>query len=72
MRALVADDDPVTRAILTSALSQWGVEVTAADNGTAAWEALACTTPPQLAVLDWMMPGIDGVELCQRIRREPA
>jgi diguanylate cyclase (GGDEF)-like protein len=72
MRALVADDDPVTRAILANALSQWGVEVTAADNGTAAWEALASATPPQLAVLDWMMPGIDGVELCQRIRREPA
>jgi diguanylate cyclase (GGDEF)-like protein len=72
MRALVADDDPVTRAILSKALEQWGMDVTVAQDGTAAWEALTSGPPPQIAILDWVMPGLEGVELCQRIRREPA
>ena len=72
MRALVADDDPVTRAILTKTLRQWGMDVTVACDGADAWEALTSGPAPQMAILDWMMPGIDGVELCHRIRQEPA
>jgi DNA-binding response OmpR family regulator len=71
MRVLIADDDRVSAAIVGAALSQWGYEVTSVSDGEAALHHLQTTSPP-LAVLDWMMPGIDGLELCRRIRRDPA
>jgi DNA-binding response OmpR family regulator len=71
MRVLIADDDRVSAAIVGSVLSQWGYEVTSVSDGEAAWHHLQTMSPP-LAVLDWMMPGIDGLELCRRIRRDPA
>jgi phosphoserine phosphatase RsbU/P len=71
MRVLIADDDRVSAAVVGAALSQWGYEVTTAWNGEAAWYQLQTTSPP-LAVLDWMMPGMDGLELCRRIRQDPA
>jgi len=70
MRVLIADDDRVSAAIVGAALSQWGYEVTMVWDGEAAWHHLKTESPP-LAVLDWMMPGIDGLELCRRIRRDP-
>jgi two-component system cell cycle response regulator len=72
MRALIADDDRVTTAILVKAMQRWGVEVTVAHDGNAAWNILGAGQPPSLAILDWMMPGLDGIELCRRIRREPS
>jgi two-component system cell cycle response regulator len=72
MRALIADDDPVTTAVLASALKRWGIEVTCAGDGAAAWETLAAGPAPDFAVIDWMMPGLDGIEICQRIRKHPA
>ncbi|MGH9139502.1 MAG: GGDEF domain-containing response regulator [Vicinamibacterales bacterium] len=72
MRAVIADDDPVTTAVLTRSLQRLGIEVTAASDGSDAWRLLTSTPPPELAILDWMMPGIDGIELCRRIRQEPA
>jgi sigma-B regulation protein RsbU (phosphoserine phosphatase) len=72
MRALVADDDPVTTTILTRTLGRWGIESVIARDGSHAWEIIAAGDAPPLAVIDWMMPGLDGLELCRLIRREAA
>jgi two-component system, cell cycle response regulator len=66
--ALIAEDDPIFRRILESRLKRWNYRVTAVENGLDAWEVLQKEDAPQLAILDWMMPGIDGIELCRRIR----
>jgi two-component system cell cycle response regulator len=66
--ALIAEDDPIFRRILESWFKKWDYDVTAVDNGLAAWEILQKEDAPQLAILDWMMPGMDGIELCRRIR----
>ena len=70
MRALVADDDRVTAEILSRTLTRWEFEVTVVGNGAAAWDDLRTTTAPTLAVLDWMMPEMDGPEVCRRVRAE--
>src|SRR5262252_9492937 len=69
MRILVAEDNPVFQSMLHNMLSKWGYEVVRADNGALAWEILQESQAPPLAILDWMMPGIDGVEICRRIRK---
>jgi two-component system, cell cycle response regulator len=66
--ALIAEDDPIFRRILENWFRKWDYGVTAVDNGLAAWEILQREDAPQLAILDWMMPGMDGIELCSRIR----
>jgi diguanylate cyclase (GGDEF)-like protein len=71
MRALVADDDRTTTAIVSRALSDYGLDVTIAHDGAAAWEQLNSLQPPSLAVVDWTMPGLDGIELCRRVRVTP-
>lgn len=68
MRVLVAEDDPVSRRILESFLDRWGFEVELASDGEEAWRKLAKEVAPPLAILDWMMPGLDGIEVCRRIR----
>jgi DNA-binding response OmpR family regulator len=70
VRALIADDDRVTATILASALRRWGFSATLAHDGRATWEHIV-THRPQMIILDWMMPEINGVELCRRIRQEP-
>jgi len=65
---LVAEDDPMFRKILKSWLENWGYRVIVADDGTAAWNILQQERPPELLILDWVMPGIDGLQLCRRIR----
>jgi two-component system, cell cycle response regulator len=65
---LVAEDDPLFRRILERWFEQWDYRVTAVDNGVDAWEVMQGENAPQLAVLDWMMPGMEGIELCRRIR----
>src|SRR5947207_3534371 len=65
---LIAEDDPVFRRILQSWLQKWDYRVTALENGVDAWSALQEENAPQMAILDWMMPGLDGIELCRRIR----
>jgi diguanylate cyclase (GGDEF)-like protein len=55
-------------------LGKWGYEVITTDDGTAAWQALQRPDAPQLAILDWMMPGMDGLQVCREVRqlaREP-
>jgi len=72
MRALVADDDRLTTVILSGALRRQGFDVTVVHDGTAAWNQIAGDAAPSLAIVDWMMPGIDGPELCRRVRQEPS
>jgi len=72
MRALIADDDRVTTAILSATLANWGIEAAVAHDGAQAWEMLQAGDAPAPVIVDWMMPGIDGIELCQRIRRAPS
>jgi len=68
MRVLIAEDDPTSRLLLTKVLEKWGYEVTATTDGAEAWELLRSDDSPRLAILDWMMPGMDGVEVCRRVR----
>lgn len=66
---LIAEDDPVFRRILQTWLQKWDYSVTALDNGADAWQILQQDDCPQMAILDWMMPGLDGIEICRRIRK---
>jgi sigma-B regulation protein RsbU (phosphoserine phosphatase) len=72
MRALIADDDAVTAMMLARALERWGLTVAVARDGHDAWQKLQDDPGIGLAVLDWMMPGLDGPALCGRIRNDPA
>jgi diguanylate cyclase (GGDEF)-like protein len=65
---LVAEDDPIFRRLIESWLRKWNYSVIAAADGDEAWQYLQRPDAPKLLVLDWMMPGVDGIELCQRIR----
>jgi two-component system cell cycle response regulator len=69
-RVLVAEDDAMFRRILQSWLENWGYRVTLAQDGTKAWHILQEEVPPQLLILDWVMPGINGVELCRKVREQ--
>jgi len=65
---LVAEDDPMFRRILESWLKKWGYRVSITDDGTKAWNLVRQENGPEMLLLDWVMPGIDGLELCRRIR----
>jgi DNA-binding response OmpR family regulator len=60
----------VTAEILSRTLKRWEFDVTVVGNGAAAWGRLRAATAPTLAILDWMMPELDGPEVCRRVRRE--
>lgn len=72
MKILVAEDDSVSRRLLEVTLSKWGYEVIACANGSAAWDVLQQPEAPQLVILDWMMPLMDGLEVCRHIRQRAA
>ncbi|HEY1187179.1 MAG TPA: response regulator, partial [Gemmata sp.] len=67
-RVLIAEDDPVSRTVLDRTLRGWGYDVVVTKDGTEAWAALAAPDAPKLALLDWMMPGLEGPEVCRRVR----
>jgi CheY-like chemotaxis protein len=69
MQILVADDDPVYRNLLQGLLEEWHFEVVFAANGAEAWAILQRLDAPTLAILDWMMPEMDGYEVCRRVRQ---
>jgi len=66
-RVLVAEDDLTSRQILKVLLAKWGYEVSAAKNGLEAWEILKKPGAPNLLIFDWMMPELDGPDLCRRL-----
>lgn len=68
MKILIAEDDPVSRRLLEVTLSKWGYEVVTCADGQAAWEVLKAPDAPQLVILDWMMPRMDGLQVCKNIR----
>ena len=68
MKILIADDDAVPRRMLQATLERWDYEVVEARDGEEAWQVLQGEDAPKLAILDWLMPGLDGLELCRRIR----
>ncbi|MCP4716281.1 MAG: diguanylate cyclase [Deltaproteobacteria bacterium] len=67
MKVLIADDDNVTRLTISKNLQKWGYEILTAENGAQAWQFLQEKDPPRIAILDWMMPEIDGVEICRKL-----
>jgi two-component system cell cycle response regulator len=67
-KILIADDDPVSIHLLKNFLDKWGYDVTVATDGTQALQMLESDNTPRLVVLDWMMPGLEGVQICQQIR----
>lgn len=68
MKILIAEDNAFSRTLLKKTLVKAGYEAVVAENGDAAWEILQKDDPPKLALVDWMMPGLSGVELCRNIR----
>jgi phosphoserine phosphatase RsbU/P len=69
MRILIAEDDLVSRKMLEATLNRWGYEVVITSDGASAWNALASEDAPRIAILDWMMPNLDGVDVIRRIRK---
>ncbi|MCZ6632417.1 MAG: response regulator [bacterium] len=71
MKILIAEDDATSRRLLQAYLIKWGHQVIVCKDGQEAWDV--CQTPeaPRLAILDWMMPELDGVEVCQKVRQLP-
>jgi DNA-binding response OmpR family regulator len=72
MKILIAEDDAVSRRVLEATLIRFGHEVVVAGDGAQAWEILQAEDAPRLAILDWMMPEIDGLEVCRRVRNLPS
>ena len=72
MRVLIADDSAVSRRLLQATLERWDYEVVSAVDGTSAWDFLQQPDAPRLAILDWMMPGFTGVEICHMVREQNA
>lgn len=70
MKVLIADDDHTSRIILEKSLVKWGYEVISVPDGVEAWQRCNAPDPPKLVILDWMMPGMDGIEVCRRVREK--
>ena len=68
MRVLIADDEATSRHLIQAALRGWGFEVLVAVDGAEALRILEGSSPPEIAMLDWMMPRVDGLDVCRRIR----
>ena len=69
MKVLIAEDDVTSRMILEHMLAGWGYEVVVTENGDEAWRELQAEDAPKFAILDWMMPGMDGVQVCRKVRK---
>lgn len=69
MKILIAEDNAFSRTLLKKTLNKAGYDAVVAENGDAAWEVLSQDDPPKLALIDWMMPGLSGIELCRKIRK---
>ncbi|MCC9654393.1 protein kinase domain-containing protein [Rhodopirellula halodulae] len=71
MKLLIADDNPVWRNLISAAVENWGYRIESASDGNEAYGYLRSEDPPRLALLDWLMPGMEGVEICRRIKQDP-
>ncbi len=71
MKIIIAEDDALSRRLLETYLVRWGHEVQSFDDGQQAFDAIREAGVPTLAILDWMMPSLDGPEICRRIRLDP-
>jgi two-component system cell cycle response regulator len=69
LKILIAEDNPVSRRLLETCLTKWDYEVISAKDGSEAWEVLQKERTPRLAILDWMMPKMDGVQVCRKVRQ---
>ncbi len=69
MKVLIAEDDNASRIVLQNHLQNWGYEVIAAEDGYQAWNVIQ-TSRPEIILIDWIMPGIDGIELCKKVRSQ--
>ncbi len=69
MKILIAEDEPVSRRMLQGVLTRWGYEVVSVEDGNAAWERLNAADAPRIALLDWMMPGLNGIDVCRKMRQ---
>jgi diguanylate cyclase (GGDEF)-like protein len=70
MKILIAEDDPAFRHLLEETLSRWGYEAVVARDGNEAYQILLSENAPKLAILDWKMPGMEGIEICRKIRKD--
>ncbi len=71
MKILAADDDVTSRLLLEAILSKWHYEVLVVKDGNEAWEVLQQENAPSLAILDWMMPGLSGADICRLASQRP-
>jgi DNA-binding response OmpR family regulator len=71
VRVLIADDEATTRHLIQVTLGHWGFEVLVAEEGAGALRILKASNPPEIALLDWVMPEVDGLEVCRRMRAAP-
>jgi DNA-binding response OmpR family regulator len=67
-RVLIAEDDAMFRKILQTWLESWGYQVTVAEDGAKAWQILQQIRAPHLLILDWIMPNLNGIDLCRLVR----
>ena len=67
MKLLIADDSKVSRMMLSAITKEWGYQVVLAEDGEQAWQIMQQDDAPQLLLLDWEMPRMDGIEVCQRV-----
>jgi len=72
VKVLIAEDDAVSNDMLSFLLKQWGYQAVSTHDGAEAWETLQQDDPPPLAILDWLMPQLDGIEVCRRARAHPS
>src|SRR3954471_1608691 len=70
MNVFLAEDDVVTRNLLQTLLSRWGYTTLTAEDGTRAIELLRALPTPTLVLLDWMMPGVAGTDVCRKLRQQ--
>lgn len=68
MKILIAEDDSISRRLIEALLQKWGYDTISVDNGSDAWKLLLSDDAPRFAILDWMMPGMDGLQICRSIR----
>jgi signal transduction histidine kinase len=68
VKVLIAEDNPFYVCLVEASLKGWGYDVVTARDGEQAWRVLDDEDPPKLAIVDWLMPGLDGLELCRRVR----